>query len=99
MARPRPLRRVGDVAGSLGHVFPMDKGYFVWGLLPLVSLIFLLEITASIREKDMKEADALWLNRSISVSNSWEFNPKHFILIKTMSLLTMLNSGQLEISE
>lgn len=47
------------VAGSHGCPFPMHKGYFIWRPLPLVSLISLLEITMSIREKTMEEEDAL----------------------------------------
>lgn len=46
---PRLLQWVGDVSGSLGCVFLMDKGYFIWKSLPLMALTFLLEITASIR--------------------------------------------------
>ena len=55
---PRPLQWVKDVAGSFDHL-PMDLGYFIWRWLPLISLIFLLEVIVYIREKDMEEEDAM----------------------------------------
>ena len=55
---PRPLQWVKDVAGSFDHL-PMDLGYSIWRWLPLISLIFLLEVIVNIREKDMEKEDAM----------------------------------------
>lgn len=56
---PRPLPWLGDVAGFHRYSCPIDKEYFIWGLLLLVSLISLLELIVSIREKGMEEEGAL----------------------------------------